>query len=126
MPTLGTSAQHIQNIYSEGKLDKEATSKSALLVQLEGNRRVRRAIIQYNLDMILTIGFRVSGARAVQFNRWAVETLGSYIVNGYAVNERRLAEDPRAQRELARVLRRVLTSEMEMYAKVREVALPNK
>lgn len=76
--------------------------------------------------MILTIGFRVSGARAVQFNRWAVETLGSYIVNGYAVNERRLAEDPRAQRELARVLRRVLTSEMEMYAKVREVALPNK
>lgn len=112
---------HIQNIYAEGELDAASTSEETSLVQMEGGREVSRRVTLYNLDMILAIGYRVSGRRATAFRRWATGVLRSYVERGFTVNEERLAEDPEARRQLAATIRALRLSEAEMYQKVRDV-----
>lgn len=74
----------------------------------------------YNLDAILSVGFRVNGAKAIRFRRWAALTLKSYIVDGYAINELRLRADPAAANRLAAKLREIRSEEKNIYASVRE------
>jgi hypothetical protein len=113
---------HVTNIYEEGVLDREATTKKFLVVADEGGRRgVRRQLDHYNLDVMLATGFRVSSARAIQFQRWALATLREYALNGWVVDENRLANDPEALKRLSGAIRRVRLSERAAYAKVREV-----
>lgn len=81
---------HIANIYEEGELTEKATCKESLQVQLEGNREVQRTVRQYNLDMIIAIGYRISSGKGTAFRKWATQTLRSYISDGYAINSTRI------------------------------------
>lgn len=83
---------HIANIYKEGELEKEATVKEYLTVQTEGNRKVSRRISLYNLDVVISVGYRVKSAQGTKFRIWATQRLRHYLVQGYVINEQRLAQ----------------------------------
>jgi len=87
-----TIGLHIKNIYGEGELLEAATTEFFSVVQQEGNRQVSRNIKFYNLDAIISVGYRVNSKRGTQFRQWATQRLKDYLVQGYAVNQRRLAE----------------------------------
>ncbi|MBD5268274.1 MAG: DNA-binding protein [Bacteroides sp.] len=79
---------HIRNIYKEGELDEMATVKDYLIVQKEGKRNVRRNISYYNLDVIISVGYRVKSLRGTQFRQWANKVLKEYLLRGYSINQR--------------------------------------
>lgn len=83
---------HINNCYKEKELSKKATVKESLTVQTEGKRQVKRRLEFYNLDVIISVGYRVKSIRGTQFRQWATQRLKDYLVQGYAINEKRLAE----------------------------------
>ena len=83
---------HLTNIFSDEELDKNRTAKDSFVVRTEGNRQVRRQLKLYNLDAIISVGYRVNSKKATDFRIWATQTLKQYLVNGVAVNERRLKE----------------------------------
>lgn len=83
---------HINNCYKEGELQRKATVKKFLTVQTEGKRQVKRKIEYYNLDVIISVGYRVKSLRGTQFRQWATQRLKDYLVQGYAINEQRLTE----------------------------------
>ena len=85
-----TITRHIRNIYKSKELEEMATSSKNELVQKEGNRNITRQLIHYNLDMIISVGYRVNSKRGVEFRQWATNVLKKYIVEGYAVNPQRL------------------------------------
>lgn len=87
-------SQHIQNIYDEGELDPEATVKKFFTVQIEGNREVQREIDHYNLDMIISVGYRVKSLIATRFRIWATQRLREYIVKGFVMDDERLKNPP--------------------------------
>ena len=93
---FGTSreniVQHIRNVYAEGELAEEATCKDFLQVRQEGSRTVRRSIPHYNLDTIISVGYRVKSATATKFRIWATKRLKEYLVEGVAINNRRLEQ----------------------------------
>ena len=78
---------HINNIYQEGELEQEATVKNYLTVQKEGNRNVKRNITYYNLDVIISVGYRVKSIRGTQFRQWANKVLKEYLLKGYSINQ---------------------------------------
>ncbi len=80
---------HISNIIKEGELDDSTTEKSSV-VQTEGKRTIRRQINVYNLDMIISVGYRVKSQRGISFRRWANKVLKDYLIKGYAINQKRL------------------------------------
>lgn len=84
-------SKHIRNIIRSGELEKEATVSKLEIVRLEGSRKVKRVIDIYNLDMILSVGYRVNSKNATLFRRWANKVLKEYLLKGYSVN-RRLSE----------------------------------
>lgn len=79
---------HINNIFKEGELQKIATVKEYLTVQKEGNRFVKRKIEYYNLDVIISVGYRIKSIRGTQFRQWANKVLKDYLLKGYAINRR--------------------------------------
>jgi len=79
---------HINNIYKEGELQKESTVKDYLTVQIEGKRQVQRKITIYNLDVIISVGYRVKSKQGTQFRIWANKVLKDYLLKGYAINNR--------------------------------------
>lgn len=83
---------HLKNVFSDNELKEIATTKDFLVVRTEGKRQVRRRIKHYNLDAIISVGYRVSSKRAVRFRQWATCTLREHLVRGYTLNEKRLAE----------------------------------
>ncbi len=83
---------HLKSIYTERELDEKATCKDFLQVRTEGKRTVKRHQQHYNLDAIISVGYRIKSARATQFRIWATQRLKDYLVQGYAINEKRLAE----------------------------------
>ena len=85
-------SRHLKNIYSSNELDKEATSAKIAQVQQEGEREVKRTINVYNLDAILSVGYRVNSKKGTAFRKWANAILKDYLVKGYALNEKRLAQ----------------------------------
>ena len=89
--TIPNINMHIKNILNEGELDEKSTIKDFLIVRNEGTRKVSRSITHYNLDMILSVGYRVKSKTATQFRIWATRTLKEYLVNGYALNQKTLA-----------------------------------
>ena len=80
---------HINNIFKEAELNSEATVKESLTVQTEGLRKVQRKISFYNLDVIISVGYRVKSHRGTQFRIWANQILKDYLLKGYAVKNRR-------------------------------------
>src|ERR1044072_467187 len=93
-------SRHLRNIYIESELEKEATVAKNATVQMEANRRVEREIEYYNLDAIISVGYRVNSKRGTQFRIWANKVLKDYLTKGYAVNEKRLREQSRQLEEL--------------------------
>ena len=85
-------SKHIKNIFKSGELDPDSTVSKMETVQIEGNRRIRRILTYFNLDMIISVGYRVNSKRATQFRIWATKTLKEHLVKGYTVNEKRLLQ----------------------------------
>lgn len=79
---------HINNCFKEGELEKESTVKESLTVQKEGNRTIKRKIEYYNLDVIISVGYRVKSKQGTQFRIWANRVLKDYLLRGYAINNR--------------------------------------
>ncbi|WP_026954125.1 RhuM family protein [Algoriphagus vanfongensis] len=85
-------SRHIRNIYKEGELDRMSTVAKNATVQMEGQRKVEREVEFYNLDLILSVGYRVNSKQGTQFRIWATKRLKDYLIQGYAINENRLAQ----------------------------------
>lgn len=83
---------HIRNLFEEGELDRAGTVKDSLTVQSEGGREVRRQIEVYNLDVIISVGYRVKSHRGTQFRIWATQRLREYLVKGFALDDDRLKD----------------------------------
>jgi hypothetical protein len=88
-----TIGLHIKNIFSTKELDEKSTTEEYSVVQMEGNRKVKRKIKFYNLDMIISIGYRVNSKRGTQFRIWTTNVLKEHLIKGYTINEKRLRED---------------------------------
>jgi len=85
-----TIGLHLRNIYKSGELTEKATTEKYSVVQKEGNRNVKRTIKLYNLDAIISVGYKVNSKRGVQFRIWANQVIKDYLINGYAINEKKL------------------------------------
>ncbi|MDK6293297.1 virulence RhuM family protein [Aerococcus urinae] len=111
---------HIKNIYNEGELDKESTCRKFRQVQIEGDREVRRGINFYNLDMIISLGYRIQSKVATHFRRWATERLKEYIVKGFTMDDERLKGQAGGNywKELLDRIRDIRSSEKVMYRQV--------
>lgn len=114
---------HIQNVYAEGELEREATHKKFLSVQLEGGREVRRRRDFYNLDVIIAVGYRVKSAIATRFRIWATERLKEYIIKGFVLDDERLKEpqNDRYFEELLARIRDIRSSEKVFWRKVLDI-----
>ena len=100
--------RHINNIYKTQELDKESTCAKIAQVQKEGKRKITRFIPFFNLDMIISVGYRVNSKRGVQFRQWANRVLKQYLIKGYAINERLRHEQISELRQLVQVVSRTL------------------
>ena len=118
-----TISRHINNVYEEGELTPEATVAFFATVQTEGNRQVERDIAFYNLDMIISVGYRVHSYRGVQFRMWATRVLKEYIVKGFVLNDDLLkrAGGGNYFDELLARIRDIRSSEKVFYRKVLEI-----
>ena len=87
-----TIGLHLRNIYKEAELKESATTEKSSVVQKEGDRQVRRQVCLYNLDAVLSVGYRVNSKRGTQFRIWANNVLKEYLIKGYALNEKRLSD----------------------------------
>lgn len=118
--------KHLKNIFSEGELVKEATCAKIAQVQLEGERRVTRNIEFYNLDAILSVGYRVNSKQATQFRIWASGILKEYLIKGFAMDDERLKNPNQPfgkdyfEEQLARI-RDIRSSERRFYQKITDI-----
>lgn len=85
--------KHLQNIYAEDELSKGATCSKLEQVQIEGKRTVHRVVEFYSLDAMISVGYRISSTAGTRFRQWATKTLHSYVVDGYAINKKRIAKN---------------------------------
>ncbi|MBU4452824.1 virulence RhuM family protein, partial [Patescibacteria group bacterium] len=111
---------HIQNIFKEGELTREATIKECLIVQKEGNREVSRQIEHCNLDLIISVGYRVKSQIATRFRQWATARLREYIVKGFTMDDERLKGNSGGTywKELLNRIRDIRSSEKALYRQV--------
>ena len=93
-------SKHIKNIFNSGELDLDSTVSKMETVQIEGNRRIKRILTYFNLDMIISIGYRVNSQKATQFRIWATKTLKEHLIKGYTINEKRLLQTQSHLKEL--------------------------
>ena len=100
--------RHIKNIYKSGELDEKATCAKNAQVRLEGNRTVTRNIPYYNLDVIISVGYRVNSIRGTRFRQWANSVLKQYLIKGYAVNEQIRKQQIAELRQLVQVMGRTI------------------
>lgn len=112
--------EHIGHIYEEGELDEVSTCRKFRQVRLEGNRQVTRELPFYNLDMIISLGYRVKSLIATQFRRWATERLKEYMIKGFTMDDERLKNlgGGNYWRELLERIRDIRSSEKVMYRQV--------
>lgn len=106
-----TINEHIGNVFTEGELAQRSTIRKFRIVRQEGRRQVKRDIEHYNLDMIISVGYRVKSQQGVSFRRWATARLKDYLVQGYAVNERRLQQKGVEFSQAVMLLSRTLTNQ---------------
>ena len=117
-----TISRHIANIFSEGELLPHSTIAKIAIVQNEGNREVSREIEHYNLDMIISVGYRVNSKNATKFRQWASKILKEYIIKGFALDDERLkGQNEGYFDELLERLRDIRSSEVKIYAQVLKI-----
>lgn len=117
---------HLKNIFESGELQENATCKEILQVQKEGNRQVSRNQKFYNLDVIISVGYRVNSTKATQFRIWATQTLKEYIIKGFVLDDERLKQGQTVFgkdyfKELLRRVRSIRASERRIYQQVSDV-----
>ena len=118
-------SKHIKNIFASGELIRESTVSKMETVQIEGDRTVTRMLEYYNLDAVISVGYRVNSIRATQFRRWATQVLKQYAITGYVIDRKRmehgafLGEDY-FERVLEEI-REIRLSERRFYQKVTEI-----
>lgn len=115
---------HIKNIYEEGELEEFSTVKDYLTVQTEGKREVQRNLKFYNLDVIISVGYRVKSHRGTQFRIWATQLIKEFLVKGFALNDEKLKETGHTNQyfdELLDRIRDIRSSEKIFYAKIRDI-----
>ena len=122
IPTIN---YHLKEIYESGELRHEATVRKILRVQTEGNREVRREIEFYNLDAIISVGYRVNSAQATQFRIWATQTLREFVIKGFVLDDERLKLNKRFGKdyfdELLERIREIRASERRFYLKITDI-----
>ncbi len=113
-------SEHIKNIFEEGELDEGSTVRKFRTVQTEGNRSVNRDLAYYNLDMIISLGYRIKSSIATQFRRWATERLKEYMIKGFTMDDERLKNlgGGNYWKELLERIRDIRSSEKVMYRQV--------
>lgn len=117
--------KHLNNIYQEGELSQDATISILEIVQKEGKRNVKRQTAFYNLDAIISVGYRVNSSRATQFRIWATNVLKEYLTRGYAINEKLLNDKQEKIKTLqttVSLLTRSLTNQIESLDDAQQVA----
>lgn len=120
-----TINDHIQKIYDDGELTKEATIRNFRIVQTEGNRQVQRDVLHYNLQMIISVGFKVNNDRAVRFRKWAGQIVKDYTIQGWTMDSERLKKGHKFtedffERQLQQI-REIRLSERRFYQKVTDI-----
>jgi hypothetical protein len=115
--------KHIANVYAEGELDGEATSAKIAQVRQEGSRQVERQIEHYTLDMVISVGYRVSSGQATLFRRWATEKLVQFATKGFVIDSARLKQPENADRlaELREIIRDIRSDEANVYRELRRI-----
>jgi prophage maintenance system killer protein len=111
-----TIVEHIGHVYDDGELDQSATCRKFRQVRTEGTRKVARDIPLYNLDLILSVGYRVKSATATRFRIWATDRLRDYLVKGYAVNQQRLDQIGQVVRILGRATDELVSGSVDILA----------
>ena len=115
----------LKEIYGSGELSREATLRKILRVQTEGAREVRRDIEFYNLDAIISVGYRVNSAQATQFRIWATQTLREFVIKGFVLDDERLKLNQRFGKdyfdELLERIREIRASERRFYLKITDI-----
>jgi hypothetical protein len=115
-------SRHIANVFAEGELEERGTVADFATVQSEGRRRISRSITHYNLDMIISVGYRVKSHRGVQFRRWATARLKDYIIKGFVMDDERLKQARHDYfDELVRRVRSIRVSERRFYQKITDI-----
>ena len=123
--SIPTINEHIKKVYSDGELLESSTIRKFRIVQDEGNRQVNREVIHYNLQMIISVGFKVNNERAVQFRKWAGQIVKDYTIQGWVMDKERLKKgtlftDEYFERQLENI-REIRLSERKFYQKVTDL-----
>lgn len=118
-----TVSEHLQNVYREGELDETATLRNFRIVRSEGGRSVTREIIHYNLDAVISVGYRVSSQKGTLFRKWATSVLVRFASKGFVVDIEQLKAPGHQDRiaELRDVIRDIRSSEANVYAELRQI-----
>ena len=123
--TRNNITMHINEIYKNFELDEKSTSKDFLLVQKEGNRDVKRKVLYYNLDMVISVGYRVNSDRAIQFRRWATYILKEFSKKGYIIDKKRMENGSFIGEDyfehLLAEIREIRLSERRFYQKLTDI-----
>jgi hypothetical protein len=122
--TVPNVSMHLRNVYAEGELQAAATVKEFLIVRQEGNRQVSRSVEHYNLDAIISVGYRVKSAVATRFRIWATQKLREFIVKGFVLDDERLKNPDQPFdyfEELLRRIQDIRTSERRFYQKITDI-----
>lgn len=104
--------QHLKNIFENNEIDEGATTEDFSVVQMEGNRRVRRQVKHYNLDAIISVGYRVNSRRGVRFRQWATGTLRDHLVRGFTLNRQRFEDNARELEAALALVRKTASGDM--------------
>lgn len=118
-----TISRHVKNVFEEGELSPETTVANFATVQIEGNREVARNIDYYDLDMIISVGYRVKSQQGTQFRMWATQRLREYIIKGFALNDERFKTGSSYNyfKELLERIREIRLSEKVFYQQIKEI-----
>lgn len=122
---ISTINEHLKNIYKNGELDESSTVGKFPIVQKEGNRSVKRTVVFYNLDAIISVGYRVNSVRATQFRQWATKVLREFAIKGFVLDKKRLENGSYLNEnyfeELLAEIREIRLSERRFYQKVTDI-----
>ena len=123
--TVDNISLHLKNIYNDYELDKKSTTEEFSIVQKEGNREVSRNILYYNLDAVISVGYRVNSDKAIQFRRWATNILKEFSTKGYIIDKRRMENgaffDEDYYDSLLAEIREIRLSERRFYQKITDI-----
>lgn len=119
-------SKHLQNVFDEGELQKESTVSKMEIVQQEGTRDVKRMVEFYNLDAIISVGYRVNSLRATHFRKWATGVLKEYMIKGFAIDDDRLKQGKTAFgkdyfKELLERVRSIRASERRIWQQITDI-----